>query len=351
MRNKNTLFIVAGLVMVAGVLLVVDQFKKAPPPQDPRIGTHLFDSKLAGAVSKVELKKKDHTLVLSCDDKGGWSIEGGDRFPAAATNLMKLMDDLSASKFIRVVEGSKEKFAELALDQENKVVLYQAAAPVLELLVGSQRKGDGQFIALAGENKAYLIDRNITVDTNPASWELKELVNVEKDLIKKVAFFSRAGAAAPAVAVAREKKEDAFKVEGTTDKEKIKTYEIDALGSILSHLSYDKKLRQSEVDPKLWSEAPFAAISTFDNAEFVVKIAKKQQPKAQTPAAAAADKKKPAASEMETTYLIALEIKGDGKSAAGASLIKELSQQWAFQIPEYVANKFLKDRASFVEKS
>ena len=354
MPNKKVLAIIGGLVLVAALVLISDYWRDRPVVDDARIGKAVLEDDAAAKTSKIVITKGPQTVTLNRDDAGRWVVVGEPPFAASGKMVSSLIDSLTGAKYIRQVSSAKEKSAALDIGKGDKIALFGKETPLLDLRVGKSRQGGGEgtFVSLGGEDKAFLIDKTLRLEVDPIQWEMKSLLDIPKDAISKVAYFDKADSAAPAAVVARDKKEDPFKLAGLATSEKAKQSELDGTSSILAGVNFKNKLPPSAVDPKLWDSAVKTVVNTFDGRQYTLKIAREQKtlPAPATPPARSAKSQTAPKPQIQINYYVAIEAKGTETPAGDVSFVNGLGKSWVFQLDEYLAKRFIKERTAFLEK-
>ena len=361
MPSKRVLAVVVGLVVIALLVIVSDYVRDRPVIDDVRIGKPLVSDDVAAKTSKIVITKGAQSVTLTRDDAGRWMVAGETPFAASGKMVSSLIDSLTGAKCVRLVAGAKEKVDALEINKGDKIALFDHDTPLAEVRIGKSRQGsgEGEYVSLGGEDKAFLIDKHLSLEATSAQWELKALPDLPKDQISKVSYFSKADAATPELVVARAKKEEPMKLEGMAASDKANQGELDAASSILTGVNFKNRLRPDALDAKLWSGAARTVVETFDGRQFTVKIASEQKKLPPLPPPQAApekpgEKKKPQSPppgpRIETNYYVMIEAKGTENGSGDVAFINGLGKMWVFQLDEYVAKRFIKERTAFLDK-
>ncbi len=334
MINRKLGIMIALLVAGAAVVLVVDhQEQKASRHADSRVGQPLLASAALAGVDQVEIKKTAGTATLVRDGEGVWHLGGSAGFPVDASKVLKLLDDLGRTAYQMVAGTGQEHMGEFGLTAPTSVTLKEKGQERLALNLGDNRKGGGQFAATGGEYKVYLINPPVSVSADADAWEMKTLVNLDKDLIKAVAYAPAPGLNKQPVTLAREKKEDPLKVQALPATEKESPMVRGAEGQF-ANLSYTKRYDPSNEQAKAAMAAPSQVTATlFDGRVYTFKVG------------SVGDKTK--------TYF--LQIHGeagpntDDKGKKAVQAVNALMTAQAFSVPEWVAQHFERGLADFTE--
>lgn len=339
MVNKKILVLVSLLVVIAVAFILMDN--KSGSPKDDRVGSHLLMFEKLAEVKGIEISKESSKISIQMGEKSRWIVDGGSSFPASAEVVVRFLEDVSAAKIIRLVSTKKDKWGDLELTKGNKVVLFkEGQKPLLSLIIGKDRKGNGQYIAFEGGDSSYLIDKSLQLESDSDRWELKTLANIKKSRVKSVIFKPLKAAKKLAdVTIQRDKKEAKFEVVGKGEKEK--ETKLDTAASILDGLTYTKKFPKESIDGGLFEKANRVSVELFDGKKYSVMVAVKEELKK------AKDKKQ----EKEKIYYVSMALSGgDSATSEEGKFFNNLMQKWVFQLEEYQAEKFLKGRNDFIEK-
>lgn len=331
MLNKNTMILVLVLVAGAAATLLID--KKGTTPVSKSVGHNVFDSVNMAKIKDISLKNGEKSLSLKMNTSGNWAISSDEGFPANADKVVKLFESLSDAKIVRHVNTSKSTWDKLELSA-NKQVILSGDDYKFTIFLGKNRVKGGQYIALNDKEDSFLVDTMLTPDMDKESWWYKTLMDVDKEKIKAVTFSEN-------LSFSRDKKDEAFKLSSMTDKEKLKESEVKRLDSLISSLTFTDKSKRTDAYNKALDIAKVVEFTTFDNVKVKVKVASTETVKPNTDKDAEGKPKDP---EKETHYFIKVEsAHPDYKS------LTNLMEVWQFEVSEYVANNFIKQRSDFVE--
>lgn len=331
--NKKILALTGALIVGAMGIVFSENFISKKP--DPRLGKPLVDMGDVIGVDTIIVTKGAESLKLVTDGNNVWKLSDTDGFPADATNISRLIDDLTRTNVQVLASTSKEPSSEFGLSDATVIVLQKAGKESLNLKLAKNREHGGQFIAFDNDHKVYLISQSIPVEIAAASWELKNLVNIPSNLVKKVAF---ASAGKKKAILSREKPEDPVKLEKLAPQEK-ESSSIRSHESILTGLTFSERLASDNTDYKKAIAAPSTVPSTvtvtlFDGRNYNVKIV-----------STSGDKKK---------YFI--EINAQNGASTSETDSKELEtlnnrmKQNVFEVSSQMAERFQKGLDDMVEK-
>lgn len=336
MVNKKLMILTGALVAIAAVAVLMDN-KEKHRSTDDQAGKPLLKEADLTKVTAIELKDDNKTLNLKKDANGQWLIQEDDQFPAEASKVVKLLENLSGAKFIRSISRSKDKWTDLELDK-NRHISLSGEGFSFKVTLGKNRTGGGQFVALGDRPNSYLLDQSLNLDLEPSNWNFKSIVKLKDEKIKGVHFAELGGD--KALKFSREKKEDAFKLEGLEEKEKLKDAAVSGLKSILSSVNFTNKVKLTDEYKSKLASAREVVVSSFDNYEYKVKLVEIESSKMTTDAEGKEKK------EFETKFYFHLTSTDPALSG-----LQKILETWQLEVSEYLANNFRKSRTDFVEKT
>jgi hypothetical protein len=152
-----------------------------------------------------------------------------------------------------------------------EVSFKKGEADILSIRLAGHRDGGGQFIAFGNDPRVYLISQNLDGAADESAWELKRLLNIAANQVKKVEFKPSRGMGKKPVTLVREKAEDGIKVDkltgGSKESSSIRSHE-----GILSGLDFVTRGLADASDAKKALENPATTkVTLFDGRVFEVK--------------------------------------------------------------------------------
>lgn len=332
MADKKILAVTALLVVGAATVLLLDQ--KTETFADPRLGQTILDGTTALGADKLEIKKDGKTLVLVKDDGNVWRLGDAKGFPVEAGKVVRLMDELARAKLTMVVATSKDAFDEFGLGSPTSVVLSGHGKELAAAALGTPRKGGGQYVAVAGEAKAYLADQVVSPSPDADAWELKSLLDLEKADVKSLAYFPIDASAGAPVTLSREKAEDPLKVVGLKEPQTEKPTTAGADGSVAG-VTFAKRLDKGNEEAKGALAKPAKTFVTmFDGRTYEILVGS-------------------LGTETKRWFMtVNADQNGatlDPKKQADLDALKGLMASYAFEVPAHVAQRFSKGSGDFVE--
>jgi hypothetical protein len=329
--NRNAIIAVGLLVVAAVAVLVFDSNRN--PAQHPKIGSLVINPSELPNISEVNLTKSDKTLKIRKNDLGLWSVDhDGVILPADGRKIATSFDQISKAKITRLISKSAE--SDQGFEAGVKLSLISAAGPI-DFNLGEKRAGGGQYISLGQGPEVFLTSENIDIATDLDAWELKTLVDLKKEEIKKVEFWSAKKGAA-STTLLREKAEDKLAVQGLGKEEKTRESALGTIESALEALSFSKRLDPGNEEAKTaLSHAQQSRFESFDGRVYDVWVGKVGK------------------DASEKYFVRVTASKGNSSLStqqnAEIDLLNELMSKWSYEVSSYNAKRLIKERADLVE--
>lgn len=322
--NKKIFFLTGILVAGAVAVLGLDKSKQRAP--DPRLGKPLVAADSVAGVDTITITKDPVTTKLILDADRVWRIGDDKGFPADATRVTRLLDDLAQTEAQVLASSVKEAMNDFGFDTAVRVTLTGAGKELLAANFGANRERGGQYVSFGGEYKAYLISRGLSVLPDGDQWEMKTLVDVKADQVKRVAFEPPPASGKKPVVLMRGKAEDPIAPEAVPDGQKaagsIRSHE-----SILASLTFTKRVDPGNEEYKsAMSHPAVVSVTLFDGRLYTVK------------AGSVGDGNKKYFLQIQAT-------KGESTSESGAkslAMLNDLMAMYAFEVPAHVGSRFEK---------
>jgi hypothetical protein len=267
MPNKSIIF--AGiLILGAAVTLLID--KNNLPEKTQIIDTPLIEDNEKSLVTKIDINANQNTISLSAKDNY-WTITSNNDFPANGRAILAFLDQLKTTKVIRLLSSKESEWTDFGIEKANKIVLTMKEGPQRTFWLGNARSGGGQYIGLEkGDQKmAVMISQGIGFNPNPVNWEIKSLVTIDKDDIKKVTFAAEEGDKQAGFAVMRESREAPFTTQQMPANMEVNPERINQLASLVASFDYtDKQEKTEKLEGKKVTGKSVLKIDTFSDREY-----------------------------------------------------------------------------------
>ena len=187
--NKRTLsFLSAAIVVMAmiaylGVRPSVDEVGAAGQRVFPDLKTSL------DAVTSLHLQgpnQATHLLRVN----GTWQVQERDGYGADMAKLVPLLRASAEMVFVEAKTANPERLAQLGLSaitvlgsQALRVTLKESSGgKAWSMLVGKQpAERDGQYVRLADDPQAWLVDKPLALSADPAAWLTPLILNIDAE--------------------------------------------------------------------------------------------------------------------------------------------------------------------------
>ncbi|MFP4029265.1 MAG: peptidylprolyl isomerase [Candidatus Brocadiia bacterium] len=182
------LAVVAAVLVVVTVLLYADQGKT---PTRFESGTPLIPGLTPEKVSTVVINDGNDVLTLQKNEEGFVVVEK-DNYPASVSEINSLLVDALDIRCKKKVTSSPENHDELGVNEKKPAdvvvsLLNSQGDRIVGFVKGrSVPNASGAYVRRLGENDVYETEDYLRVSTSATSYMDKELVDVEKDKIRKI---------------------------------------------------------------------------------------------------------------------------------------------------------------------
>jgi len=203
MKSKRNLI----LISILGILVVVSLIKKVTQRQENIVEEAAFRQMAStkfevSDIERVEIYKgaKEKDKIVMVKGSGGWLVKSYFNAPVKEQKINDFIDK------VRDVEGefrseSSEvlKDFDISDDKAIHVAFFKAGSkePASHVLVGKAAGSGSTFIRLAGENKIYTVDVNLSADVGvqnsskgdapkPNNWFDLAMLKLDKESVSKI---------------------------------------------------------------------------------------------------------------------------------------------------------------------
>jgi hypothetical protein len=335
-------------VVLLAALSVAAYFRNRPetvPPADPRVGAPLLGREAAADAAGLIVSDQGKTVELARGADGIWRVPGYFNMPADFEKISRLVQDLNEAKVERFVTDNPDRIGRLEFKDSFIALKDGAGREIWRVTLGkASDTGNGRFIRLGSEPKAFFSNLHTWLDTDPKGWASAQLVTVKPDDIAKVEIPFDSGTT---VVASRAKKEDPWTAASAPAGQKLVADKVASVVTALTSLRFS-----DTVDPKDPGAARAAAhlrpfrLTTFDGRTIAIALGRTpEEKKLKAPVADAKDvatlapgangktEVKAIAPEFDTTPagpVFAVVSNSDAKDPINA-----LMQKRAFQVDEY----------------
>jgi hypothetical protein len=198
--GKRSVAVLAGAIVI--MLLLTLLSSPDPAPQSGPLGVAVLPDIRGhlGDVEALHIKSPDATVSL-LRQADQWQVAQRWGYSADRGQVVQLLRDLADMNFVEQKTSSPQYLPNLGLAATDAA---EGAATAMEikagkhtwaLLIGNEpAERAGQYLRLAGQNQAWLVDKSLAVSAAPAAWLAPVILNVDAELITAVTL-SQPGAA------------------------------------------------------------------------------------------------------------------------------------------------------------
>jgi|GEM_PF-5263731 len=195
MDKKLLLLFTAVIVLGAGIYFQsgFDKKEDADPEKKFIEYTVLADTK------KIDIISNEHKTFLEHNGKE-WVVANKADFNADFGKIEKLTNSIESINTIHNYKSEKDLLEKFSLTDPEKNSNQKAGTLVVlkdktdnklfKLIIGKKREKGGQYILQAGTDIIYLTESTIKLKNNPGYWIEKNIANIKKSSITKVALYN-----------------------------------------------------------------------------------------------------------------------------------------------------------------
>ncbi len=372
--NKLLMLCVIAIGLCAGAYYL---YQNQSAPQKPPKGTEsaqggaaLGERLLASLdtdlekIARVEIKKKQESIVLAKGEGDDWKVETANGYPADPKKINELVLGLSEMKVNDRLTANPERYSKFGLKdeaeyeasvrltdsgQKDLVALYlgkdrkSGAEPDME--TGMPPKGGGRYVKLASDPNVYLVEDEI-FKMNPAlsAWVDTSISSVPADKIVKVAI-ARPTTATVELAYQNGKLE----LQNIPPDLQTKKTEVDSVASALNGLRMTDVLSVDSPKTKdLVFDTTFTATSK-DGTIYTVAVSHKEGQKDYIKLSAAYGEPFLTDSDKATTETQAAALTAATTAKEAIPEFNKKHGPWVYEISGWIAEKFMKTQKALTE--
>jgi len=207
MKVKTLGFLVIAVLVLAGLSVMI--FRPGNKAEtESAMGQKLFDDLLIRDIDRIRIIDKDGSVSLH-HNGDGWVVADRDGFPADFSRIAELVKKVQNLKIGRGFQATEDIRTRLAIHGPDQAGVpdtgkgiqvrfeTEAGGSLVDLIVGKARQSDsgkgGQYLMPTGGDTIYLVDKTFKfLQTAPAEWLNRELLNIETDKVLRIDSFSKA---------------------------------------------------------------------------------------------------------------------------------------------------------------
>ncbi|HWA29252.1 MAG TPA: DUF4340 domain-containing protein [Lacunisphaera sp.] len=345
--NLRTLSITVAALVILCAIAWFAQRPTAPATTDPRVGQSVLAADVAAQAARVKLADQGKAVELVRQANGAWTVPSYYDFPADFAKLSRFISDLTEAKIRRLVTARADRLGRLEFKDTTLALQDASGKELWQIALGKNADGGGRYVRYGTEEKGYLANLSLWLDSEPKNWADALLLNLKADDLARIELGFADASAAPVI-VNRAKKEDAWAPASPTvapEGKRLKAATITSLLSNLADLRFtDTTATDDEKAVAARAHSRTLKLTTFDGRTWTVILARKpeeKKPKTTAPEAkpaepaapATPDAGKPQEPEMETIPAgpVFVSITSSDEKAP----INALMKKRAFQVAEW----------------
>jgi len=352
MKLKTLGYLAIAVAVLAGLAVIV--FRPGDTTEtESAMGQKLFENLMVRDIDRILITGNENQVTFE-NSEGGWGVTDRNGFPADFSRIAELVKKVQHLKVGRRFEVSEDIRIRLALQHPGKTsvpgsqkgtrVRFETGRgePLVDLLVGKTRQSgtaaDGQYVMPMDGSEVYLVDKTFRfLDTNPAEWVKRELLNIAPDKILQIGAYADASAE-PLYVLVRGEQETDFTLKPPPATGQLDQTEVKRVVEALTPLRIeDAQSREKPLAGKFRLEYTLS-----DGRRYTVTIGEKEE-----------------ADQEETFYLVDVDIglierekgsHGQDSSGPPAPIEKEAEQlaKWTYLVSKWEIENFITDPRELV---
>ena len=289
MRSKNIIVLLIVAVILSVIFFVVKTTTDITISNDQSVVSLFPDVDIEEIVhilitkgkESVNIKKKDLNWIV--EEKGGYYAD--------FSKVRKLVVQITSLRSSQKATKNKAHYKRLKVDipsdenLDSVMVNFKKGdgSDIAQLILGEKRKtkegsspymsAAGQYVRIPSSEQVFIITENISLDTKPGNWIKKEILNIEKDEVKRVNI--KGPKKIEEVLAQREKKEDVLTLEKIQADKKIIESEVKRLAEILGNFSIIDALPVDAEEVKNLIFNQTFLVSLFNGLNYKLSLSKK----------------------------------------------------------------------------
>lgn len=337
--NLRSLSITVAILIALCAVAWFARRPSAPASADPRVGAPVLAAEVASRAALVRLADQGKTVELARGADGAWRVASYHDFPADFAKLTRFVGDLTGAKIQRLVTARADRLARLEFKDTVLSLADDAGNELWRITLGKTAEGGGRFLRFGSEEKGYLADLSLWLDSEPKNWADATLVSLKADDIAGVEIgFS--DDSSPSVSVTRTAKEEPWTSAGAPEGKRLRADRITTLLSNFMGLRFtDTTAPDDERAAAAREHSRTLRLTTFNGETWTIALGRKPEEKRPKPAVdveepveGAAPGDSAAAKEPEMETIPAGPVFAFITRSDSAARIDEMMNKRAFQI-------------------
>ncbi len=272
MSRQRFLWLLAAALLVISVALYLNTRRNVSRESH---GLPLLLPTLAGeldSVTRLSVRKGAATPSVTLHKAANlWTVAERGDYPADVTKLRRLLVSLGDARIVEEKTSDPANFSIIGVQDPTQpgatgVEVTVAARDGTHAIIVGKSGGDGNFARRAGENKSFLVEPAIVVETQPRDWIDARLIDVPVASIQSIEVKPATG---PGYLTRRVKSnEDAFALEGLpAGRKAVDPHALAPSNTVLGNLTAEDVAAAADID---FSKPSQAIVTLSDGAVITV---------------------------------------------------------------------------------
>jgi hypothetical protein len=253
MSRQRFLGLLAGALLVISLALYLNTRRNVS--RESHAASSLLPA-LAGeldSVTQLSVRKGAATPSVTLHKAAAvWTVAERGDYPADVTKLRKLLVSLGDARIVEEKTSDPANYSLIGVEDPTQpgatgVEVTVAARDGTHAIIVGKSGADGNFARRAGENKSFLVEPAIAVETQPRDWIDARLIDVPVASIQSIEVKPATG---PGYVIRRVKpNEDAFSLEGIpAGRKAVDSHALAPSNTVLGNLTVEDVTAAAEID-------------------------------------------------------------------------------------------------------
>ncbi|MCH6256450.1 DUF4340 domain-containing protein [Puniceicoccaceae bacterium K14] len=181
--NIKNLYISAGVLFAISAIILLTGNPNSKTKTDDRIETKVITQESLSPLGSVNISSNDSDITLKLDQaENQWLLEERYSMPIDFSKLSNLINEITKVEVIRLATSNKDRLSDLGLEGNETLSFLDTKGDLIQTIeIGKNADNGRQIIRFGNEEKAYLVDTAIRLESTPLNWLSKELISIETD--------------------------------------------------------------------------------------------------------------------------------------------------------------------------
>ncbi len=332
--SRNAWIALSGLVILAVIAYFSE--KGGTPGDHPWLESRLIPIDKVDEVEAIQIIDGDQSVRLKRHQESLWVVEADVEFPAEASKVVRLMDQLNASKIERIVSNDKDKWESLEISPSRQLSITGLKPKALTIFFGKQSRSGGQFVAFEDSNESFVTSPAVNLDAKAENWYVKTILDLNKSDIVSVT----AKSPEASWTLKRDAETGNFQLQDKPAGEQENLAAIDKVLASFANLHYTNRLQASQ----LTSPTRLIQLTVETQAEdrFILTAYRANQAD-QTDTNA-----KPEGKANKTRYWLRISLESSPQESL-KSMINHYFKDWLFEVEDFKVEALLQKPAALLQ--